>query len=413
MSSEAQSPLAGMEDLPVLTELNSPDWGLDFATLCEQLFRPGRTGLMRTEAGELVACRGRDIRTLAARPDLGGPCPSQLAEPYGSEGNGWEQVMKNHLFSMNPPLHQPARQLFARQFVAGKAHSYRWAADRAADEVISEALGKERLDLSWDFAVPITAKFWSRVLGMSPADAARASDLAWEVGKALRFHQSDDDRAQINRSALEYLGLVSESVDRSLSKGTNRLLDEMSHEFNLMNIEGQPGSVGIALAANLFDGFHTMGIGLGNIIYALLEADQMPEVRRDPTVIPAACLEANRLHPAVIFSPRMFLADVQYEGLTIESGTSIQMMWLLGNRDPEAFDSPHSFELGRSWREQTTFGGGLRICPGRNVARVLAEATLSRLAAQSIDIEAIGEPEWLAGANVHQLESMPVRVDRA
>jgi len=78
------------------------------------------------------------------------------------------------------------------------------------------------------------------------------------------------------------------------------------------------------------------------------------------------------------------------------------MLWLLGNRDPAAFDSPNEFRLDRNHRPDTTFGGGAYICPGRNIVRMFCEIALAELARPEVDFAFTGSPKWSVASAIHE-----------
>src|SRR5262249_18495467 len=146
---------------------------------------------------------------------------------------------------------------------------------------------------------------------------------------------------------------------------------------------------------------------------ALLEAEAAhAQVRADQALIPNAFSEGIRLHPPVSLTQRFTLADVTYEDVQIPTGTRVSMLWLFGNRDPEAFEAPDEFQLQRPVNRQATFGGGFHICPGRSIARVIAEAMIRGLTAPGIEIVASAEAPWVPGSMMHELIEMPVAISR-
>ena len=88
------------------------------------------------------------------------------------------------------------------------------------------------------------------------------------------------------------------------------------------------------------------------------------------------------------------------------------MVWLLGNRDPEAFDCPNKYQLERPNRSQRTFGGGFYICPGRNVVKLVCETVLTALTAQSVDVALTGDVSFVPGSALHEVARMPASIRR-
>lgn len=97
--------------------------------------------------------------------------------------------------------------------------------------------------------------------------------------------------------------------------------------------------------------------------------------------------------------------------MVIPADAKVKMMWLFANRDPDVFDDPASFRFERENRpHQITFGGGFYICPGRNLAKLLAEIALTALTEPSVELIRTEEPEWITGTALHEVARLPVVV---
>lgn len=59
-----------LDDLPIMDELDAPDWGVDFSWVTDDLFARDYQGLMRSSWGDLVAYRNADVEALVAHPQV-------------------------------------------------------------------------------------------------------------------------------------------------------------------------------------------------------------------------------------------------------------------------------------------------------------------------------------------------------
>jgi len=66
----------------------------------------------------------------------------------------------------------------------------------------------------------------------------------------------------------------------------------------------------------------------------------------------------------------------------------------------------------RQQRFNVTFGGGIHICPGRNVARVIVDSVLRGLTAPGIEIELTSDLTWVPRSVMRQPYRMPVIITR-
>lgn len=168
------------------------------------------------------------------------------------------------------------------------------------------------------------------------------------------------------------------------------------------------------VAANVFDGIHTAATAASNALYQLLRSPQaLAEVRADWSLLPNALAEGLRTWAPVIYSTRYALEDFQFAGTEIPQGQVIDMLWAAGNRDPDVFDNPSHYDIYRKARAETTFGGGIHICPGRYVVRMLSQTVLEAVLAPGVRVTLTGgAPQWIPGALARQLQFMKVTIRR-
>jgi cytochrome P450 len=136
-------------------------------------------------------------------------------------------------------------------------------------------------------------------------------------------------------------------------------------------------------------------------------------VRTDVRLAANAVAEGLRLWPPIMALERYALEDFEFADTVIPQGTVIAMLWAAGNRDPDVYEQPNHYDLLRKPRTETTFGGGIHICAGRYVARMLAQVMLETVLAPDIRIELTGpRPAWLASTALNQLDQMRVSIRR-
>lgn len=418
----AQAPEVPPTSLPgidgYLNELLSPEWDGDFHPILGPLFDLSDTGLMPAADGSVAAYRNRHLKALAVHPALG-HVPANEAEALvpttaDSATRGLRRFLSEHIFSMNPPLHRPARQAFSRQFTQGKMAAQSDLADQAVDFALRQAADNSPVDCQRDLAIGITTRFWAQLIGLTEEETALAARLAEGAAPMLLAQSKDDVRDSETDLVWEYMEVISSAIQRRLDEGESELLTEMASELETIDVAERPANVGELLGAALFDGFDTLSRGLSNLIYALTMSEGQPldSVRRDRSLVGPAYFEGLRLHPPILATYRFALEAVDVDSLQIPQGTPVMMLWLFGNRDPEVFRDPEAFMFDRPTRAQSTFGGGAYVCPGRGVTKVLGEALIRGIAGDDFAISPAGKPRWTPGWLSHTLDEMPIDVSR-
>lgn len=149
----------------------------------------------------------------------------------------------------------------------------------------------------------------------------------------------------------------------------------------------------------------------GGVWFMHQNPDQFARMKAQPDLIPKAVSEIIRYQTPLSYMRRTAKQDIEFGGKTIRKGDKVVMWYASANRDPEIFQDPDKFDIGRdNVRAHTAFGYGLHRCLGNRVAeaqlRILWEEVLKRFDR----IEVVGEPERLDHSFVHGVKTLNVRL---
>jgi cytochrome P450 len=160
----------------------------------------------------------------------------------------------------------------------------------------------------------------------------------------------------------------------------------------------------------LFAGHETTTNLIGNgFLYSMKYREQWQRLVAQPAIAGSAIEEWLRYDgPSGAFA-RVAAADLEMGGQTIREGQRVFAFMNSANRDPEAFDDPERFDIGRSQNPHMTFGHGIHFCLGAPLARLESEIAASRLAERLPHIRLKGgEPEWHDSLILRGVKSLPV-----
>ena len=98
-----------------------------------------------------------------------------------------------------------------------------------------------------------------------------------------------------------------------------------------------------------------------------------------PQHIPEFVEEVLRYEPPVQFMARFAACDMEFFGKKIKKSQMILPLIGSANRDPKANDNPDVFDVTRQNIKHVSFGHGIHLCLGLNLARLEAKVAINAL----------------------------------
>ena len=103
--------------------------------------------------------------------------------------------------------------------------------------------------------------------------------------------------------------------------------------------------------------------------------------------------------------------DTEVAGEQVAAGRPVITLLGGANRDPEVFDEPQRFDVGRpNAGEHVAFSSGIHYCLGAGLARMEGEVGLRALFDRFPDLALAGTPHRRATRVLRGYETMPVRL---
>ncbi|MPZ55124.1 MAG: cytochrome P450 [Rhizobiales bacterium] len=153
----------------------------------------------------------------------------------------------------------------------------------------------------------------------------------------------------------------------------------------------------------------------GGTLYTLYtHPDQLAELVRDPSLIPAAIEECLRLASNGYFTfPRIATRDTEVGGTRILKGMVVRPSPLAANYDPDVFPDPLRFDIRRNPKRIMAFGTGPHHCIGNILGRTTITIAITRLLARFPSAR-LADPDFVPsyGGAVGELrlEHLPIRI---
>jgi cytochrome P450 len=321
---------------------------------------------------------------------------------------------RKSMIDMDPPRHDELRGLIARRFTPRAVKVYEDQVRMVTNQVLDAALPKGEFDFVEEVSSEIPMQVFAEIMGI-PQDRRRE---IIEIGDRLLGSQDpeyavppDDAHRHLpfsSPAALEMFEFGRRLAAERRKEPKNDIITQLAFE-PLTQREFDVYFVLLATAGNETTR-HTITHGL----LALLEhPDQMERLRDDPDLSLKAAEEMLRWATPVHHFRRTATHDTELDGAQISEGDKVTTWFVSGNRDEEAFEEPHRFDVGRSPNKHMAFGpGGIHLCMGAHLARMEVRIVFEELLRRSVSIDLLGPPERLRSNFFNGIKRLPVRVNQ-
>jgi cytochrome P450 len=270
------------------------------------------------------------------------------------------------------------------------------------DELIESALEKGEVDFMADIALPIPGLLMCDLMGLSRKG---------EEGRQVLGHWGDLVAAgDHTASGGKYtLGDLLDFFERKLRERYANPGDDMLSEYVKAQVD-RDGEVNfdfltVVATEMLVGGAGTTALMMTNALWLMLtNPDQLARVKADPALIPWMLEESLRVESVVQERERIALEDTELSGVEIPAGSKLRLVFGAANRDPEVFEDPESFEVGRSTRklkEHFGFGYGVHTCLGAPLARLEGKVAFERLFAKTSDVRLSAKNDYTHVYSTH------------
>ncbi len=286
--------------------------------------------------------------------------------PHRMYQASFEGAIGESFISMESPArHRIFRKLATPAFRSRAVASYESEGLGAlARELVARLGDRNEFDLMADFAAQFPYLVITRLLGL-PREREEAFH---EWALALLQFREDPDAAK--QAGEELTAVLAPVVAARRIRPENDVISELV----AARVEGR-GLTDEEVYSHVRLLFPTGGEtthgSLGNLLYALLTHDgAWAQLRADRSLIELAVDEVLRWETPIAVLPRMSASEaIEFEGTKIPADSWVLFAMAGANRDPEIFDEPDRFKIGRNTQEALSFGRGVKACPGMHLAR--------------------------------------------
>ena len=316
----------------------------------------------------------------------------------------------------DPPDHTRLRRLFNKAFTPTSVENLRPNIEDIVAELIEGMTVKARrggtADFIADFAYPLPASVIMDLLGVPRADLARmkvwSDDIALFIGTA---QVAGNKYLRAEAGARAMAGYFRELVEQRAVEPTTDMISKLVLARDEADALTTDEIIGTCILL-LFAGHETTTNLIGNgFLYSMRHREQWERLVAQPSLVETAVEEYLRYDGPSGALARVASGDIEMAGKTIRAGDRVFAFVNSANRDPEAFDEPERFDIGREQNPHMTFGHGIHFCLGAPLARLEAQIAALRLSERLPGIRLVaGEPDWHDSLILRGVNSLPVRL---
>ena len=370
----------------------------------------------KTPFGLSVLSRYRDCAAILRDPHASSDASKSTMYQAFMAGRDPEEVfgalagMRPFLF-MDAPDHTRLRGLVQKAFTPKTVENLRPRIQELVDELMAPALERGSMEVVEDLAYPLPVRVITELLGVPLEDHDTFKGWSRELAGALDpdFATPDDvaqRREQAASAFVEYFkALIAERRHSPRDDLLTALIaaEDEGHKLSEKELLS-------TLILLLVAGHETTVTLIANGVLAFARhPDQVQRLRDDPTLARTAVEEVLRYDPPVQFTARVALEDMDFDGTIIEKGEQAMVLIAAANRDPQQFENPEAFDVGRQDNRHLAFGLGAHFCLGAPLARVEGQVALSAIATRVSDLAlSVEAPEYKQNIVLRGLASLPL-----
>src|SRR5947209_11108369 len=367
-----------------------------------------------TQFGALVASRHAEASLVLRDKRFGKDFVERSKRRYGPQimEEPVFRSMSHWMLQQDPPDHTRLRGLVVKAFTARRVEDMRPRIQQVVDQTLDRIAAQGHMDLIEDFAFRLPVTIICDMLGIPEEHREVFYTSSRDGGRLLDpvpLSPAEIEQANANNLAAQmYFQQLFELRRRNPGDDlTTQLVQAEEDGSKLSNEE---------LTANiilLFGAGHETTVNLiGNGLLALhRNPDQLALLKANPALMTNAVEEFLRYDSSVQMSGRVALEDIDdLGGKKIPKGESVLCLLGSANRDPAVYpDRPEQLDITRPKIRPLSFGGGIHLCLGAQLARIEAEVAIATLLRRLPDLrlDNAKNPEWRPTFVLRGLKNLP------
>ena len=346
---------------------------------------------------------GRSYQHRFRHEEFGRTAPPPEHEPF--------HTLNDHgMLDLEPPDHTRIRRLVSKAFTPRTVSQLKPYVDRLASELVAELVAEGGGDLLSSVAEPLPVAVIAEMLGIPAADRAPLRPWSADICGMYELNPSQETAERAVRASLEFSSYLRDLIaHRRENPGTDLISGLIAAYEDGERLTEQEM---ISTCVLLLNAGHEATVNATtNGWYALFRnPDQLAALRADPHgLLPTAVEELMRYDTPLQLFERWVLDDIEIDGVRIERGAELALLFGSANHDPAVFPHPDRLDLARQDNPHISFSAGIHYCIGAPLARIELTASLRALLTQAPQLHLAKSPERRPNFVMRGLTELPVK----
>ncbi|MFC0108562.1 cytochrome P450 [Kibdelosporangium aridum] len=353
--------------------------------------------------GYWVVTRHCDVKEVSRNSDVYSTWENTAIIRFGPDITREKiEMQRLIMLNMDPPQHTKTRAIVQRGFTPRAINSLRDALANRAERIVKTALTEGTGDFVLDVACELPLQAIAELLGVPQDDRHKLFD--W----SNRMISYDDPAAsQPELASAELLGYSWHMAEDRKRCPAHDIVTTLVNA----NIDGEgltSEEFGFFVLLLAVAGNETTRNAITHGMHAFLQHPEQWERYKAERPATTADEIVRWATPVMVFQ-RTAKVDTELAGVEIKAGQRVGLYYSSANFDPDVFDNPHSFDIGRDPNPHLGFGGtGAHYCIGANLARLEIDLIFNAIADHMPNIRMAADPVRLRSGWLNGIKEFPV-----
>jgi cytochrome P450 len=310
------------------------------------------------------------------------------------------------LFSSDPPRHDELRAILEPLFYKAITQAGDLVSE-FADACLQNAKQTGRIELVYDYALPVPSNVLFTILGIPGDPVVRGGLIRWITAYVMAHDRTQQPAvrevgATCGMALNTYVdGLIHQNIEKRQPGLIGDLCDAVGGKFTRDDV--QACCVDFMVAGYLSTTF-LICTGIRSL---LANPEQLRALRADHELIKPAVEEMLRFDAPAQIVDRVARTDTELCGVPLKAGTTVSAILGSADRDPAVFPKPDEFRISRDNEAQISFGWGIHHCIGAPLVRLWAPPAILKLV-DLPDLAVDGLPQWQTDPYLRGMVNLPL-----